>query len=475
MTHTVDADLCVIGAGSGGLSVAAGAAQLGARTVLIERALMGGDCLNHGCVPSKSLLAAAAAAQAVRDAPRFGVDAGAPHVDFARVRAHVDGVIAAIAPHDSEERFTALGCRVIRAHARFTAPDTLVAGDLSVRARRFVIATGSRPALPPLPGLAERPYLTNESVFALPACPAHLLVLGGGPVGAELAQAFRRLGAAVTLLARTRLLPKEDPQLAAVVLARLRAEGVDVREGCRVERVGGAAGALVLELRDAAGATSTLTGSHLLVAVGRLPNVEDLGLEAAGITTGAGGIAVDARLRTSNRRVFAIGDVVGSYPFTHVAGYHAGIVIRNALFRLPAKVDYRAVPWATYTDPELARVGLDEAAARARHGAVRVLTWAFADNDRARAEAATAGLVKVVATPRGRLLGAAIVGRHAGELIQPWCLALARGLKVGALAGLTVPYPTLAEVNPRVAGSFYAATLFGPRMRRLVRWLARLG
>ncbi len=471
MDEIVEADLCVIGAGSAGLSLAAGAAQLGARVVLIERGAMGGDCLNHGCVPSKSLLAAAAAAEAVRRAPRFGVEADEPQVAFTRVHAHVHGVIAAIAPHDSEERFSGLGCRVIRAPARFTAPDVVEAGSSRIRAKRFAIATGSRPALPQLPGLDALPYLTNETLFERHEAPRHLLVLGGGPVGAEMAQAHRRLGARVTLCARTRLLPKEDPELVAAVRERLLAEGVELVEGCDFVRAEPEP-ALVLRHR---GVERRIAGTHLLVATGRAPNVEGLGLEAADIVHGPRGIAVDARLRTSNRRAFALGDVAGPHLFTHMAAYQAGIVIRNALFRLPAKVDYRAAPRVTFTDPELAHVGLSEAEARARHGdAVRVLRWPFADNDRARTEAAAEGLVKLVSTHRGRVLGAGIAGRCAGELIQPWCLALARGLPLGALAGLVTPYPTRAEAGVRAAGSFYTATLFGPRTRMLVRWLLRL-
>jgi pyruvate/2-oxoglutarate dehydrogenase complex dihydrolipoamide dehydrogenase (E3) component len=474
MNEPIKADLCVVGAGSAGLSVAAGAAQMGATVVLVERGRMGGDCLNVGCVPSKSLIAAAGAAQAVRTAGGFGVGVGAaePEVDFAAVRRHVQGVIAGIAPHDSVERYEGLGVTVLREHARFTGPDEVGAGGRRVRARRFVVATGSRPAVPPVPGLAGVPHLTNETVFDLAELPRHLLVLGGGPIGCELAQAFRRLGSSVTVADLGPILPKDDPELTAVVRERLLAEGVRLRE--RVKVVAAEPGpALVVE--GEGGGRERLAGTHLLVAAGREPTVEDLGLEAAGIAFDRKGIKVDARLRTTNARVFAIGDVAGGLQFTHVAGYQAGIVIRNALFRLPSRASARALPWATYTDPELAAVGLSEATAKAQGVAHEVARWPFADNDRARAERATEGLVKVVAGRGGRVLGAAIVGAHAGELILPWVLAVERRLKLSALAGVVAPYPTLSEAGKRAAGAYYAPRLFSGRTRWLVRQLARLG
>jgi len=477
MAKRIEADLCVIGAGSGGLSVAAGAAQMGARTVLIEKGRMGGDCLNYGCVPSKALLAAGHAAEAVRRAPRFGVAAGEPAVDSERVYAHVRGAIAAIAPNDSVERFEGLGVTVLKAAARFVGPREVEAGDAVVRARRFVVATGSSPVVPPIPGLAGTPYFTNETIFEAGRLPAHLVIVGGGPIGTEMAQAHRHLGARVSLLEKGTILPKDDPELVDAVRRRLIEEGVDLLEGVAVTRVETTEAGVRVHFADAAGAAGHVEGSHLLVAAGRRPTVDGLNLEAAGIAHSARGIEVDARLRTTNRRVFAVGDVTGGYQFTHMAGYHAGIVIRNALFRLPAKVDTRAVPWVTYTRPELAQVGLTEAAARQKlaAGDLRILRWAYAENDRAQAEGETDGLIKVVADRRGRVLGAGIVGPHAGESIQTWILAISRGLKVGAVASMIAPYPTLGEINKRAAGSFYTAALFGPRTRKLVRLLARLG
>jgi pyruvate/2-oxoglutarate dehydrogenase complex dihydrolipoamide dehydrogenase (E3) component len=474
MSEELSVDVCVIGAGSGGLTVAAGASQLGASTVLIERAEMGGDCLNFGCVPSKALLAAAHAADAVRNAGRFGVVASAPETDFAAVHRHVHGVIGAIAPNDSEERFTGLGVTVIRASARFVAPDRVEAGGQRIRARRFVIATGSSPFVPPIPGLDQVPFLTNETVFDLTERPAHLLVVGGGPIGCELAQAHRRLGSAVTVLEAASILPKDDPELVDIVRMRLKAEGIALREGtkvARVERRG--AGVAVTLAQD--GAEHVVEGSHLLIAVGRRANLRDLDLEAAGIAHTPQGLQVDAGLRTTNRRVYAIGDAAGGYQFTHMASYQAGIVIRNALFRLPAKVDTRALPWVTYTSPELAHVGLSEKQAREKHGAIRILRWSFAENDRAQAERSTEGFVKAVVTKRGHILGATIVGARAGEMIHLWTLAIGQKLKIGAIANMIAPYPTFGEASKRAAGSFYAAALFSERTKRVVRLLARLG
>ncbi|MGH6905001.1 MAG: FAD-dependent oxidoreductase, partial [Geminicoccaceae bacterium] len=355
MVASIKTDLCVIGAGSGGLAVAAGAVQMGAEVVLIEKGRMGGDCLNYGCVPSKSLIAAGNAAHAIRNAGRFGVDGHEPKIDFLGVHDHVKGVIAAIAPHDSQERFEGLGVRVIRAPARFVGAQEIEADGRRIHARRIVVATGSSPAVPPVPGLAEVPYLTNETVFDLTERPEHLIVIGGGPIGCELAQAHRRLGAAVTILELFSILPKDDPAAVGVVRDQLRAEGIDLREHIEVKAVVRDGNGIALTI-EAAGVEQRVVGSHLLVAAGRRANVDGLDLEAAGIAYGPKGIEVDARLRTSNRRAYAIGDVAGGFQFTHMAAHHAGVVIKNALFKLPAKVEDRAVPWVTYTEPELAQV-----------------------------------------------------------------------------------------------------------------------
>lgn len=473
MPEKIKTDICVIGGGSGGLSVAAGASQMGADTVLLERGRMGGDCLNYGCVPSKALLAAAHAAHAARTAGRFGVTA-VPAVDFAAVHDHIHGVIADIAPHDSIERFEGLGVRVIQAEGRFTGRRTVQAGDYEITARRFVIATGSSPMVPPVPGLDSTPYFTNETIFDVKAPLGHLIVIGGGPIGVELAQAMRHLGNRVTVLEMFSVLGKDDPELADILKQRLIQDGIDIHEGIAIEQVAKDGDGIAVRIRRD-GSEIVIEGDHLLVATGRAPNIAGLGLEVAGIESVPGGITVDARLRTTNRRVFAIGDAAAGYKFTHIAGYHAGIVIRNALFRLPAKVDYRAIPWVTYTTPELAQVGLSEDEARKRYGDIRVLRAPFADNDRARAERAMDGLVKVITTTKGVVVGVGMVGAHAGEVIQSWCLPVSRGMKIKHMAGLILPYPTLGEVNKRAAGSYFTPSLFSDRTRKLVRLLARLG
>ncbi|NJO33548.1 MAG: FAD-dependent oxidoreductase [Rhodospirillales bacterium] len=475
MSEEIKADICVIGAGSAGLSVAAGAAQMGARTVLIEGHKMGGDCLNTGCVPSKSLLAAAKAAQSVRTAGRFGITAADSHSDFVGVYDYVHSVIDAIAPHDSVERFTGLGCRVIEARAAFSDPRTVVAGDSIVRARRFVIATGSRPFVASIPGLEKVTYFTNETIFDNKVLPSHLIVIGAGPIGCEMAQAHRRLGSRVTILDLARMLPKDDPEAVEVVRQTFRAEGIETAETVKVVRVEKSTDGISLTLNEG-GTERRIEGSHLLVATGRQANVHDLGLDRAGVKCTFQGVEVDARLRTANKRIFAAGDVIGGLQFTHAASYHAGIVLRNALFRLPAKNAPRAMPWVTYTDPELAHVGLTEAEAREGHGeTIRILRAEFARNDRAQAEGHREGLLKAVVSKRGRILGATIVGPQAGELILPWVLALSKGLKIGDMASVIAPYPTLGEISKRAAGNYFTPILFSNRTKWLVRFLGAFG
>lgn len=466
MEH-IKTDLCVIGAGSGGLSVAAGAVQMGARVVLIEGHRMGGDCLNTGCVPSKALLAAAKAAKAAAGRDDLGTAAtGEPTIDYAGAMAHVARTIAAIEPHDSEERFTGLGVRVIRDWARFVSPHEVQAGDHRIRARRFVIATGSSPAIPPVPGLEKVPFQTNETLFSLRERPGHLLILGGGPIGMEMAQAHRRLGCDVTVIEAARALGREDPEAAALITARLRAEGVQIVENAAVERAAGRAGAIELQVRGG----TVFMGTHLLVATGRRAALERLDLEAAGIARNGDGLLVDDRLRTTNRRVFAIGDAAGRGQFTHLAGYHAGLVIRAALFGLPVRARDAAIPRVTYTDPELAQIGPTEAEAHALHGArLQVIRLGFDANDRALAEGRAEGFIKLMVLA-GHPLGVTIAGPGAGEQIGLWSLMVQNRLKLGALAGTTLPYPTLNELSKRAAGAYFSPKLFdNPLVKRVVR------
>jgi pyruvate/2-oxoglutarate dehydrogenase complex dihydrolipoamide dehydrogenase (E3) component len=465
----MDFDIAVIGAGAAGLSVAAGAAQLGASVALIERGRMGGDCLNTGCVPSKALLAAARAARMVREAARFGVIAPEPAIDWDRVRAGVHDVIAEIAPIDSEDRFRALGAVVLRGEARFTGPASLSVEGRTLTARRFVIAAGSRPAIPPIPGLDRLAYRTNESLFDLAERPEHLLILGGGPIGLEMADAFSGLGSRVTVIEAARIAANDDPELVEGLRQALTRRGVVLREGVAVQSV---APGPVLILSGG----ERIAGSHLLVAAGRRPNLEALDLAAGNVAVSRAGIVTDRGLRSvSNKRVFAAGDIAdpagfGARAFTHVASYHAGIVIRRALFRLPASLDYAALPRVTYTDPELAQTGMTEREALAAGMQVQVLRWPLAENDRAVAERDTAGLAKLVVS-RNRVVGAGILAPQAGEMISLWSLAIARRTRLSALAGLIAPYPTRSEAAKRAAGGFFAARLFSARTRRLVRLL----
>ncbi len=473
-SETITADICVIGGGPGGLSVAAAAAAFGRKVVLIERHKMGGDCLNYGCIPSKALLAAGKRAHAMRTSAVFGISGIDPEIDPRAVHDHVHGVIAAIAPNNSAERFTGLGVRVIRAAARFIDKSTVIAGEYRVKARRFVLATGSVPLVPPIPGLDSVPYFTNETIFDNQQRLHDLIVIGAGPIGLELAQAHHRLGSRVTVLEAAKALANEEPELSKVVLEQLAAEGINVHEGTTVELVESSLGRVRVHV-SLNGEKHVVEGSHLLLAAGRRPTTSDLGLEAARIRYDNSGIKVNAGLKTSNRRVFAIGDCTGGPQFTHVADYHAGLVIRRILFRRPARVDAGILPRVTFTDPELAHVGLSEAEAAKSAGKINVLRWPYHENDRARAEHKTVGHIKVVTAKNGRILGATIVGAEAGELIQMWALAISQKLNLKAMTEWISPFPTLGEINKSVAEGYYATAPSEPRVRKVIGFLARFG
>jgi pyruvate/2-oxoglutarate dehydrogenase complex dihydrolipoamide dehydrogenase (E3) component len=467
MTRTIACDLCIIGAGAAGLSIAAGAAQLGRKVVLVEKGEMGGDCLNYGCVPSKALIAAASHAAAIRKAAEFGVIAGEPEIDFAQVMEHVRAVIAAIAPHDSQERFEGLGVTVIRAAGAFTGPSELAAGDALIRAKHFVIATGSSPAIPPIDGLDAAPYLTNETIFDLRTRPDHLIVIGGGPIGVEMAQAFRRLGAQVSLIDAASLLNREDAEAVEILRQSLLSDGVALYENETIERIRQEEGPIKVFIGK-----RMVSGSHLLVATGRRANIGSLDLEKAGVSYSSRGVGANDRLQTSNPRIYAAGDAAGGPQFTHMAGDHASTIIRNILFKIPAKRRDHLSPRAVYADPELAAIGLSEAEARAFDAKARIVCAPFAENDRARAERDPDGFVKVVTDRKGRILGATIVGRNAGDLIQLYALAIAERMKIAAFTNYIAPYPTRGEAAKRAGGAWYAPTLFSGRTRMLVRFLS---
>ena len=454
--NRIKTDLLIIGAGSGGLSVAAGASQMGADVVLLEGHKMGGDCLNFGCVPSKALIATGKAAYGQQHSAQLGVTNAGGEVDYAAAKDHVADVIAQIAPVDSQERFEGFGVKVIREYGRFISDDEVQAGDTIIKARRIVIATGSSPLVPPISGLDKTPYETNETLFNLREKPDHLLIIGGGPIGMEMAQAHIRMGVKVTVIEGDKALSKDDPELAAIVLQTLKDEGVEIAEGAQAAEIRGDIGAIEVEAKDG----RVFKGSHLLVAVGRKANTDRLDLDKAGIEPIKNGIKVDDSLRTTNRKVYAIGDVAGGMQFTHVAGYHGGVVIRSLMFALPAKAKTAHIPWATYTDPELSQVGLSEAQAKEKHGdKLEVVRFHYNHNDRAIAERKTKGLIKVMVV-KGRPVGASIVGYQAGELINLWALALANNMKMSQIASMVAPYPTIGEINKRAAGAYFSPRLF---------------
>lgn len=462
--NRIKTDICIIGGGSGGLSVAAGAVQMGAKVVLLEGHKMGGDCLNYGCVPSKALIASAKQAYAMSSGAALGVAPEQAQVDYAAAKDHVADVIATIAPVDSVERFEGLGVQVIEEFGKFISETEVQAGDTIIEARRFVVSTGSAPFVPPIPGLDDVKYYTNEDIFDLREKPSHLIVIGGGPIGMEMAQAHRRLGCEVTVIEGAKAFGNDDPEMAEIVLNKLRAEGLNIVESAQAEKISGSDGAVTVHTPK-----GDFTGSHLLMAVGRKVNIEKLDLDKAGVEHDRRGLKVGADLRSiSNKKVYAAGDVAGGLQFTHVAGYHAGVLIRSLLFGLPSKQKTSHIPWATYTDPELAQVGLTEAQAKEKHGAgLEVVRFEYHHNDRAIAERKTTGLIKVMVV-KGRPVGASIAGHLAGELIGMWAMAIANNMKMSAIANTVLPYPTISEVNKRAAGAYFSPRLFESNM---VKWV----
>ena len=455
----IKCDLAVIGAGSAGLVTSAGAAMLGRKVVLFEPGPMGGDCLNYGCVPSKAILTAAGKAHEVRQAAKYGIEAGAPTVDFARVKAHIAGAIATIEPNDSQERFEGLGVKVIRERAAFKDARTLVSDSAEVTAKRIVIAAGARARIPNISGIESTPYLTNETIWDLDALPSHLVILGAGPIGMELGQAFARLGSRVTILEAGQALARFEPEHAELAVESLKADGVRVVVGARAQAVAPTETGITVDTSLG----EAVEGSHLLVAIGRQPNVEGLSLENAGIETDAGGVVADDKLRTTNTRVFAAGDIAGKGALTHLAGWHGSVIVRNLYFGVPTRETSNPIPKAVYTDPPLAGVGLTEAEAREKHGGkVQIARWGFDDNDRAIAEGDTRGGVKIVVGKGGKLLGVHAAGARADDLVQ-----IAQGVMVkkGTIRDLTspvAPYPTRGEIFKRAAGKYYEPAVFGP-------------
>lgn len=476
MSDVLTPDICVIGAGSGGLSVAAAAAAFGVDVVLIEKGKMGGDCLNYGCVPSKALLAAGKVAHTMRNSAKFGISpVDKVDVNFKKVHDHVHEVIAQIEPNDSVERFTSLGVTVIEAAGEFLDNKTVKAGNKTIRARRFVIATGSSAFIPPISGLDTVPYFTNETLFENTKKIEHLLIIGGGPIGIEMAQAHLRLGSKVTVIEGQKALGKDDPELTAIALENLRTEGITILEESKVVAISPKGKKNIEITIEHEGETSVVIGTHLLVATGRKPNVDGLGLENAGIEFDRRGVKVKNDLRTTNKKVYAIGDVSGGLQFTHTAGYHAGLVIRGILFRKKAVANNHIIPWVTYTDPEIGHVGMNEKEAREKYKDINILRWPYHENDRAIAERKTSGLIKMVTTKKGLILGVSIVGANAGEMMNMWALALTKKMKVGDVVGYISPYPTMSEIGKRAAVTHYAPLAKNKFLRGLIGFLRKFG
>ncbi|MEM6339072.1 MAG: FAD-dependent oxidoreductase [Pseudomonadota bacterium] len=466
-------DFCVIGAGSGGLSFAAGVVQMGASVTLIERSEMGGDCLNYGCVPSKALIAAAKSYYEIQKASKFGWSCSSAKVDFKKVQKHVKDTIGKIAPHDSVERFEKLGVHIIKAEAKFLDSETVQAGKQKIRAKRFIISTGSSPFVPDIKGINDVKYYTNETIFDLKTLPKELVIIGGGPIGIELAQSFLRFGSKVTVLEAFSALPKDDKEIVDRLKSTIISEGLDLKEGVEIKEIKKSGRGAEIHFKHN-NKKHVIKPSHLLVAAGRRANLDSLNLDSAKIEYTARGIAVDRFLKTSNKRVFAIGDCIGGYQFTHVAGYHAGLAIRNSIFRLRSTIKTIQIPWVTYTDPEIAHVGFTQSELEEQSMDHKVFSMDLSENDRAQAEHKTNGMIKVLVSPSGNIYGATIMGSGAGELILPWAMAIQNNLKISAIAGLIAPYPTMSEISKRVAGEYFKDKIFGPFMQKIVRFLMRI-
>jgi pyruvate/2-oxoglutarate dehydrogenase complex dihydrolipoamide dehydrogenase (E3) component len=474
MAEPLTPDICVIGADAGGLAVAAAAASFGVPTVLIDTGGMGESVKTSGRASVRALMAAAERAHAVRNGARFGVKSGRTSVDFPTVTANMRDVITALAPNATRERFVGLGVRVFKGAARFTDAGTVAVDDVTITARRFVIATGSSPVLPAISGLLDTTHFTTETLPEMGERPGHLIVIGAGAEGLELAQAFRRLGSKATVLDATPPLANEDRECAAILLDALEREGIRLRSGVEIAKVSRSFGKVHVVLATQAG-SETVQGSHLLIAVGRRPNMHDLNLEAAGIRYGDQGIVVDRTLRTSNKRIYAIGGVTDGPKSDNAGPYHATLVIRHALLQLPVRADHDSVARVAFTDPEFAQVGLQEQEARARKGTIRVLRWPFRANERALAERRTDGHIKVITDRNGNVLGATIVGPQAGEGIAIWTLAVAQKLNVRALAGVAVPRPSYGEMAKDAALTYFTRSLTSAGVRRIIGWLRRYG
>jgi pyruvate/2-oxoglutarate dehydrogenase complex dihydrolipoamide dehydrogenase (E3) component len=474
VTESAHFDIAIIGAGAGGLVVAAVAANLGHKVVLFEKHKMGGDCLNYGCVPTKASIAASKAFHNVKASEKFGVFTHNEGIDFQKAQQHVQNVIDSIKPHDSQERFEGLGVTVVRGEAKFINSHTVSSGKNLYLASKFVIATGSRPFVPPIKGIDTVPYLTNETILELNKCPEHLIVIGGGPIGCEMAQNYRRMGAKVTIIEATEsIMVKEDPALVKILEEQLQKEGISIHTSARVEDIWQSDDGIALNVNQG-GVEGKITGSHVLVAAGRKANMESLDLEKAGVKCSKTNIIINKAMQTSKKHIYAIGDVSGPYQFTHMAGYQASIVINRMLFANRfAKANYDAVPWCTYTDPEFAHVGMTAKEAKETYGSkhIRCINLPFGNTDRAKAEAKTTGAINVIFGKKGKILGATILGHMAGEIIQNWAILITHKMTAKDLLKVILPYPTFSEINKQVASEYYKGAFYSKKTAKISRFL----
>jgi pyruvate/2-oxoglutarate dehydrogenase complex dihydrolipoamide dehydrogenase (E3) component len=470
----VNSDICIIGAGPGGLTVAAVATQLGLKTVLVENHKMGGDCLNYGCVPSKSLLATARIANIFRMADQFGIQSIEPKIDFAKVHTHVQNVINTLAEHDSVKRFTELGVKVIFGDGKFVNKKIFKVNDQEIQAKYFVIATGAKANIPPIPGLDKVKFFTNETIFSLTEKPSHLMIIGGGPIGCELGQAFALLGVKISILDLGNILPNDESDLVNILKKQLLHNGIAIYENIKIDKITSSSEqAIEITFTEKEQQPHNIQGSHLLIATGRKVNLQSLNLAAAKVKFNEKGITVNKRLRTSNKKIFAIGDAVGQFQFTHVANYHAGIVIKNIMFRIPAAVNYHALPWVTYTEPELAHVGITEKEVQKKNIAIKITEANLTEIDRAQIEHQTLGRIKVITNLRGRILGVSIFGKNAGELITPWILAIQNKMTIKAFVQIIIPYPTMSEIHKLIANTYYKKAFFSDKTKKFVKFLQK--
>ncbi|MCJ7686250.1 MAG: FAD-dependent oxidoreductase [Desulfobacteraceae bacterium] len=472
-----DFDIGILGGGAAGLTVASGAAQLGAKALLVEKEKeLGGDCLHFGCVPSKTLIRTAHVYHLMKTAKDFGLpEMTVPPVDFKEVAARIRSVISTIQEHDSEERFCSLGARVEFGDPAFIDDHSIRLNGDTYSAKNWVIATGSSPGIPPVEGLDKTPFITNKEIFSLEHLPSSMIILGAGPIATEMAQAFSRLGSKVSVVQRSgQILSKEDKDLADEVMGVLSSEGVEFYLNSTIIRALERCGEREVLIKDGDGREISLRAEKILVALGRNPNVADLGLEHIGVELDKKGVKVDNRLRTNIKHIYAAGDVTGAYQFTHAAGYEAGIVISNAIFHLPRKVDYTLLPWCTYTDPELASIGMNEKASIAAGMEYSVWTEAFKDNDRSLAEGEKIGKIKMILDKDEKPLGVQILGPHAGELLNEWVAVLNGKVKLSSLASAVHPYPTLGEINKRVAGTYFSPKIFSDKVKKGLKFFFNL-